>query len=74
MNDPRTQKLLDSVLADAKTMLNDSLLDTCADQPRLEHLAHKPQHPTEHREGADRECISENRPAHRLTKQIRSIM
>lgn len=32
MNDPRTQKLLDRLLADAKTMLNDSLLDTCADQ------------------------------------------
>lgn len=32
MNDPRTEKLLANLLADAATALNDSLLDTCADQ------------------------------------------
>lgn len=32
LNDMMIEKLLQSVIADAKTMLSDSLLDTCADQ------------------------------------------
>lgn len=32
MNNVRIQKLLMNLIADAATALNDSLLDTCADQ------------------------------------------
>ena len=32
MIDPRFEKLLANIIADAATALNDSLLDTCADQ------------------------------------------